>query len=160
LVLDVKYHLIEVESRELNEICLKCAVCCVIKEYGCPAHYGSKYNPKETYVYDVLSHQSPTENQGIWTCVSCHKCEEMCPYEVSPINFIERTKQEALKKGKALSSIYEEIVQVITTSFAFPITSNTIRLRKNNNLPELVIIDELNVIAEKTGLSKILEDKQ
>jgi heterodisulfide reductase subunit C len=162
LVLNLKYHLIgfESEAGKVAEICLKCAVCCVVKEYGCPAHYGRKYNARDTYVYDVLSHQDPLENQGIWTCVSCHKCEEMCPYEVSPIKFIERSKQEAVKIGKAPPSIYEEIMQVITTSFAFPITSNTTRLRKKNNLPELVIIDELQVIAEKTGLSTILEDKR
>ena len=64
---------------EAAEICLKCGVCCTIPGYSCPAHYNG-YTPRDTYVYDCLGNPLREMNPALWVCVSCHKCEEMCPY--------------------------------------------------------------------------------
>lgn len=97
-------------------------------------------------------------NRALWLCVSCHKCEEMCPYEVSPMEFIETMKESALKKGNVPDMILGEIEQVINTGLAFPLTSRTERDRNKMNLSSIKITDELGTIAEKTGLLKILQD--
>ena len=89
----------------------------------------------------------------------CHKCVEMCPYEVSPVNYIEHIKQLAVKKGKAPNSIYEEINQISQTGYAFPLTPNTIRRRNQIELDEIELIEEIQIIAKKTGLKKLLEGK-
>lgn len=143
--------------REASEICLKCGVCCVIKGFSCPAQYDHQFTPTETYVYDALGSPEPAKNLNIWTCVSCHKCEEMCPYEVSPIHFIEQMKAQALKEGYAPDSITSEMQQVIETGYAFPITPNTHRQRETLNLPPVKTTDALRIIAEKTGLMEILD---
>ena len=142
--------------KETAEICLQCGVCCVIEGYSCPAQYDVQFNPTQTYVYNCLGHDKPSNNLNIWQCMSCHKCEEMCPYEVSPLDFIEVMKEQALQDGHAPVSITAELVQVITTGYAFPITSNTIRQRDRLGLEPLILNEELTVIAEITGLLELL----
>ncbi|MCW4050557.1 MAG: hypothetical protein NWE89_12565 [Candidatus Bathyarchaeota archaeon] len=142
--------------KEAAEICLKCGVCCVIEGYSCPAQYDAQFKPTQTYVYDCLGHEEPSGNKNIWQCVSCHKCEEMCPYEVSPVDFIEAMKEQALQGGHAPQSIIGELMQVITTGYAFPITPNTTRQRERLGLEPVKLNHELGIIAEKTGLLELL----
>jgi len=144
-------------TKKSAEICLQCGVCCVVKGYSCPAQYDKQFTPTETYVYNCLSHENPSSNRNIWQCVSCHKCEELCPYEVSPIEFIETMKQRALETGNAPDSIKQEIKQVISTGYAFPVTSHTSKTRKSLGLKELLPNKELKIIANKTGIMDLLQ---
>jgi len=158
LVINISYSARTIHGlEEAAEICLKCGICCVVEGYGCPAQYDGQFTPKHTYVYDCLGHDDPMSNANIWQCVSCHKCEEMCPYEVSPVRYIETLKSMALEEGYAPEMILGEIGLVLSTGYAFPITANTIRQRKALELPPLKESNELKVIAERTGLSSVLE---
>lgn len=141
---------------EAAEICLKCGVCCVVEGYGCPAQYDGQFTPRRTYVYDCLGHDDPTSNPNIWQCVSCHKCEEMCPYEVSPIAFIESMKVWALEEGHAPDSVIGEIEQVVNTGYAFPLTANTERQRQQLGLEPIRANENLKAIAKGTGLLELL----
>lgn len=139
-------------SAEAAEVCFMCGVCCAVPEYGCPAQYGSRFTPRHTYVYDCLAAERPSSNPSIWLCVSCHKCEELCPYEVSPIRFIETMKQVALEEGAAPDVATAEIEQVVNTGYAFPVTPNTARHREELGLKPIQPTGELKRIAEATGL--------
>ena len=141
---------------EAAEICFQCGVCCTIPGYSCPAQYNG-YTPTETYVYDCLDNPQREMNPALWVCVSCHKCEEMCPYEVSPIAFIESMKETAIKKGNIPDLIVGEIEQVLETGLAFPLSSRTTRDREKLELPPLKTTGELSIIAEKTGLLRIIK---
>ena len=133
---------------------MKCGVCCIIETHHCPVQYDSRYSPVFTYVYDVLS--SPMGNDALWQCVSCHKCEELCPYDVSPVHFIEYTKACEFKNGKAIEEIVNEIKSVIGTGYAFRVTDYSERQREELGLKQIKLeFDELGVIAEKTGLLKL-----
>jgi heterodisulfide reductase subunit C len=157
LVIRVKYDADDnLTLVEASEICLKCGVCCVIKEHSCHAQLDSQFNPKYTYVYDCLGTDSPSENPNIWLCVSCHKCEELCPYEVSPIRFIEAMKAKALEDGLAHPVIFGEVDNVVSTGFAFPLTASSRRQRRQMDLELLdeSAAEDLRKIAEKTGLSE------
>ena len=141
------------EDKKTSEICLKCGVCCILDTHHCPVQHDSKYHPKYTYVYDILGSNSPVDNENLWQCVSCHKCEELCPYEVSPVHFIEQVKAEAFKTGKAAEGIVSEIQSIIGSGYAFPVTDYSERQRKELGLPKIKIeFDELGVIAECTKL--------
>lgn len=142
---------------ETAEICLKCGVCCTITGYSCPAQYNG-YTPRETYVYDCLGNPEKEMNPALWVCVSCHKCEEMCPYEVSPIQFIESMKEYSLKMGNVPELIIGEIEQVLNTGIAFPLTGRTERERKKMELSPIKTTEELRIIAEKTGLLDIIQE--
>jgi len=144
---------------EASEICLKCGVCCVVKGHSCHAQLDSQFSPKYTYVYDCLGMDSPSENPNIWLCVSCHKCEELCPYEVSPIRFIESMKAEAFDNGRAHPVIFGEVANIVSTGFAFPLTASSRRQRQQLGLEPLdeSAAEDLMKIAEITGLSEKID---
>ena len=144
---------------EASEICLKCGVCCVVKGHSCHAQLDSQFSPKYTYVYDCLGMDSPSENPNIWLCVSCHKCEELCPYDVSPIRFIESMKAEAFENGRAHPVIFGEVANIVSTGFAFPLTASSRRQRQQLGLEPLdeSAAEDLMKIAEITGLSEKID---
>ena len=145
------------ERGEISEICLKCGVCCIVESHHCPVQHDVRYDPKFTYVYDMLGSVEPLNNQNLWQCVSCHICEELCPYEVSPVHHIELLKAIAFTKGNAPEGIVIEIESVIGTGYAFPITDYSERQRNQMELPPLKVNHaDLGLIAEKTGLLEVL----
>jgi heterodisulfide reductase subunit C len=146
-------------KRNVAEVCLKCGVCCNVA-HSCHVMHDNKFNPRYTFVYDCLASEKGASNPNIWLCVSCHKCEETCPYEVSPVHFIEALKGDALQLGLVHPTIRAELTQVITTGFSFPLTGATERQRQALNLKPLSpqpIID-LTKIAESTGLTERLRE--
>ncbi|HIH88269.1 TPA: hypothetical protein HA344_03550 [Candidatus Bathyarchaeota archaeon] len=146
---------------EAAEVCLKCGVCCNVA-HSCHVMYDKKFNPKYTFVYDCLSSDKGASNPNIWMCVSCHKCEETCPYEVSPVHFIEALKGVALGVGVVHPTIRAEVAQVVATGFAFPLSGATERQRQALNLKPLPTkpLGELGKIADKTGLAARLREGQ
>jgi heterodisulfide reductase subunit C len=137
-----------------TEICFKCAVCCVIKDHSCHAQYGAHFNPKHTFVYDCFGSRDPAGNSNIWLCVSCHKCEEICPYEVSPAHIIESLKAQSFEEGRAHPMIVSEIKQIVSTGYAFPLTRASSRQREKLGLEAITPRSEedLRRISVKTGL--------
>jgi heterodisulfide reductase subunit C len=122
--------------------------------------YDRKFTPTYTFVYDCLASEKGASNPNIWMCVSCHKCEETCPYEVSPVHFIEVLKGQALRSGCVHPTIRAEVTQVIATGFAFPVSMATERQRLALNLKPLPTkpLGDLVKIAEKTGLAVSLKE--
>ncbi|MGD2200325.1 MAG: hypothetical protein PVJ38_01675 [Candidatus Bathyarchaeota archaeon] len=160
MVIQVEYRVNEGLSLvEASEICLECGVCCVIKDHSCHAQFDSQFTPKSTYVYDCLGADNPTENPNIWLCVSCHKCEEVCPYEVSPLDFIESLRAKAFEGGSAHPVILGEIINVVSTGYSFPITRSAERQRERLGLDalDLSASEEIKAIAVRTGLAEKLD---
>ncbi|MBA7668450.1 hypothetical protein ES703_76562 [subsurface metagenome] len=141
------------------EICFKCGVCCVINDHSCHAQHDAQFNPRHTFVYDCLGSGDPPGNPNIWLCVSCHKCEELCPYEVSPVHIIESLKAQAFEEGRAHPMIVSEVQQIVTTGYAFPLTGSSSRQREKLGLDPVTqsSLEDLTSIAEKTGLAAKLE---
>ena len=147
---------------EAVEICLKCGVCCNIA-HSCHVMYDhTHFNPRYTFVYDCLASEKGASNPNLWMCVSCHKCEETCPYDVSPVHFIEALKGEALEVGFVHPTIRAEVTQVVATGYAFPLSGATERQRQALNLKTLPAkpLGDLAKIAEKTGLTARLKEGQ
>ena len=160
LVIRVDY-LSEDESisiKEASEICLKCGTCCVVRAHFCHVQYDKQFDARKTYVYNCLDSYEPAENPNIWMCVSCHKCEEICPYEVSPMRFIETMKARALELGLAHPMILGEVENIISTGYAFPLTSSSKKQREQLGLDPLGegAAEVILSIAEKTSLRKKL----
>ena len=136
-----------------TEICLKCNTCALVD----PVIYANGFSPTNTFINNVFSATEPEKNPNIWLCVSCHKCEEICPYEVKPVEVIEALKDEAFEKGYAPEFIREEINQVLTTGYAFPIFQSLAyinRIRGNLGLKTLEErkVEDIKKIVRKTGL--------
>jgi len=135
------------------EICLKCNTCALVD----PVIYANGFSHTNTFITNVFSATEPEKNPNIWLCVSCHKCEEICPYEVKPIEVIEALKDEAFEKGYAPEAIRGEIEQVLATGYAFPIFQSLAyinRMRGNLGLKTLGErkIEDIKKIVTKTGL--------
>ena len=126
-----------VKSEDAAEICLECGVCCVLEAHSCHAQRDEQFDPLHTFVYDCLGSEDPAGNPNIWLCVSCHKCEELCPYDVFPVRLIEALKVRAFNSGLAHPGVVREIVQIVETGFAFPLTGSTKRQRENLGLKPL-----------------------
>jgi heterodisulfide reductase subunit C len=120
------------------------------------------FNPRYTFVYDCLASEKGASNPNLWMCVSCHKCEETCPYDVSPVHFIEALKGKALEVGFVHPTVRAEVAQVVDTGFAFPFSGATERQRQALNLKTLPAkpLGDLAKIAEKTGLAARLKEGQ
>jgi heterodisulfide reductase subunit C len=77
----------------------------------------------------------------------------LCPYEVSPISFIEAIKAKAFEEGQAHPVIQSEVSNILSTGYAFPLTSASQRQRQQLGLdpPDTSSAEELRLIAEKLG---------
>lgn len=124
------------------EKCLKCGVCSVIRGHSCHVMYDrEKFSPTNTFVYNCFTAEQPTKNLNIWLCVSCHKCEEICPYDVSPVKVIESLKEASFEQGFALKLIQDRVEQILRTGVAFPIDQK-------------VGVEDLAIISKATGLER------
>jgi heterodisulfide reductase subunit C len=143
------------EPRPETEYCLKCAVCGLV----CVVNFAEIYEPRRTFVYDLYSGDIQ-QKQTLWGCPSCHKCEERCPYEFSPLTLVKAHKEAAFKAGEAPKEVYAVVESILATGSAFPVSSATHRQREKLELPAMPEkpAGELAIIAEQTGLNRHLVD--
>jgi len=146
------------------EKCLKCSLCAFKDGYGCLiSNYGVgvdgiHFDPVNTFIYNIFDAKEPVKNSNLWLCVSCHKCYEICPYDVNPTEVIEALKEAAFENGYAPKLILGEVNNILSSGMAFPISQSTHDQRSRLGLPSLEKIDasDLAKIARKTGLENKL----
>jgi len=105
------------EAEELNEadLCIQCGAChyaCPVVEinddfFG-PAAFAKAYR-FEADVRDDGEIKRLTaiheEKQGVWDCVKCMECAEVCPKDVNPIEKITKLHNMLFQKGVATSNV-------------------------------------------------------
>ncbi|SFV75399.1 Succinate dehydrogenase iron-sulfur protein [hydrothermal vent metagenome] len=105
------------EAEELNEadLCIQCGAChyaCPVvevnDEFFGPAAFAKAYR----FEADVRDEAHTTrleelqeEGQGVWDCVKCYECAEVCPKDVNPIEKITKLHQMLFKEGVAKSNV-------------------------------------------------------
>lgn len=139
------------ERSKAIERCFKCGTCALV----CPVtRYGEGYNPRDTFVYDVLSSGEPATNQNLWSCALCYKCYEVCPQDVNIPKVFESLKEIAFENGWAPANVVALVESVIRTGTSFPITDACRRMRAELNLSPFAPkgIGDLREIAKNTGL--------
>jgi succinate dehydrogenase / fumarate reductase, iron-sulfur subunit len=110
-------HLISPEDADaLDEadLCIQCGAC----HYACPAvevnddFFGpAAFAAAYRFEADVRD-ESTTRlmdvnqmGQGVWDCVKCFECKEVCPKEIDPIGKITKLHQKLFQEGKAQSNV-------------------------------------------------------
>jgi succinate dehydrogenase / fumarate reductase iron-sulfur subunit len=105
------------QANELNDadLCIQCGAChyaCPVMEinedfFG-PAAFAKAYR----FEADVRDDAHTTrllelneEKQGVWDCVKCFECAEVCPKDVDPIEKITKLHQMLFKEGVAKSNV-------------------------------------------------------
>ena len=93
------------------EFCLECGVCTGI----CPiSRYDKGFSPRNLVEKALLSLDSEiTSSHDIWTCLTCKRCEEVCPAEVDFVGFIRRMRSISLAQGNAAIQTHAGILQEI-----------------------------------------------
>lgn len=105
------------EAEELNEadLCIQCGAChyaCPVVEvnedfFG-PAAFAKAYRFEADVRDDAhtkrLLHLNEAK-QGVWDCVKCFECAEVCPKDVNPIDKITKLHQMLFKENVAKSNV-------------------------------------------------------
>jgi len=123
LISDVEEHpedehiVTPAEAEVLNDadLCIQCGAChyaCPVVEvnedfFG-PAAFAKAYRFEadvrdEAHISRLEELQAP--NQGVWDCVKCMECAEVCPKDVNPIEKITSLHQMLFKEGVAKSNV-------------------------------------------------------
>jgi succinate dehydrogenase / fumarate reductase iron-sulfur subunit len=104
----------DAEQLDEADLCIQCGAC----HYACPAvevnddffgpaAFAAAYR-FEADVRDESSSRLKTVNemgQGVWDCVKCFECAEVCPKEINPIQKITKLHQMAFKEGIAQNNV-------------------------------------------------------
>ena len=111
-------HIVTPEEAEvLNDadLCIQCGAChyaCPVvevnEEFFGPAAFAKAYRFEadvrdEAHISRLEELQAP--NQGVWDCVKCMECAEVCPKDVNPIEKITSLHQMLFKEGVAKSNV-------------------------------------------------------
>ena len=96
------------------DLCIQCGAChyaCPVvevnEEYFGPAAFVAAYrfsadvrDNSQTRLQDVNE-----MGQGVWDCVKCYECAEVCPKEINPIEKITKLHQMAFEEGVAQNNV-------------------------------------------------------
>jgi succinate dehydrogenase / fumarate reductase iron-sulfur subunit len=105
------------EAEELNEAdyCIQCGLChysCPVTEinddYIGPAAFVKAYR-FESDVRDIAHRERldiiNEEKAGVWDCVKCMECAEVCPKELNPIEKITKLHNQIFTDGAAINNV-------------------------------------------------------
>ncbi|MCD4667774.1 MAG: succinate dehydrogenase iron-sulfur subunit [Sulfurimonas sp.] len=105
------------EAEELNEadLCIQCGAChyaCPVVEinedfFG-PAAFAKAYRFEADVRDDAHAsrlQELHQEKQGLWDCVKCMECAEVCPKDVNPIDKITKLHNMLFTEGVATSNV-------------------------------------------------------
>jgi succinate dehydrogenase / fumarate reductase iron-sulfur subunit len=97
-----------------SDLCIQCGAChyaCPVVEsnedYFGPAAFVAAYR-FESDVRDNDEERLKTVNEmgsGVWDCVKCFECAEVCPKEINPIEKITKLHNLAFQKGVAQNNV-------------------------------------------------------
>jgi succinate dehydrogenase / fumarate reductase, iron-sulfur subunit len=104
----------DAEALDEADLCIQCGAChyaCpaveINEEFFGPAAFAAAYrfeadvrDESQTRLLDVNA-----EAQGVWDCVKCFECKEVCPKEIDPIGKITKLHQKLFQEGKASSNV-------------------------------------------------------
>jgi succinate dehydrogenase / fumarate reductase iron-sulfur subunit len=111
-------HIVTPEEAEvLNDadLCIQCGAChyaCPVVEinedfFG-PAAFAKAYRFEADVRDDAhvaRLNELQAEKQGVWDCVKCFECAEVCPKDVNPIEKITKLHQMLFQEGVAKSNV-------------------------------------------------------
>jgi succinate dehydrogenase iron-sulfur subunit len=97
------------------DLCIQCGAC----HYACPAvEVNDRFLGPAAFAKayrfeadvrdqsrDERLQELHSEEQGIWDCVKCFECAEVCPKDVNPIDKITSLHQMLFKEGVATSNV-------------------------------------------------------
>lgn len=115
--------------------CFNCSTCIS----GCPASYGDPplmvRNLARKVMYGL--EEALFEDDTPWACVSCSRCEEMCPMDVKPFEMILAIRQWQASNDE--TRVPPSIVEIYKRGYTQAVGTN-VETREALGLPPLPII--------------------
>lgn len=137
--------------------CFNCSTCVS----GCPASHGDPpllvRNLARKVILgleaELLADDTP------WACVSCSRCEEMCPMNVMPFELILSIRQWQCRNDE--TRVPPAIVDIYNRGYTQPVGVNT-ELRESLGLPQLNTItnnaEQLELFREMLMQTQVCSD--
>lgn len=118
--------------------CFNCSTCLS----GCPASFGNPpllvRNLARMVVYGL--EEDLLNDDTVWACVSCSRCEEMCPMDVKPFEMILSIRK--WQSANDETRVPPSIVEIYKRGYTQSVGTNT-ELRESLGLPELSTITKM-----------------
>ncbi len=104
----------DAEALDEADLCIQCGAChyaCPVVEinddFMGPAAFAAAYRFEADVRDDAESRLANVneEHQGVWDCVKCFECAEVCPKDINPIAKITKLHQMAFQKGIAKNNV-------------------------------------------------------
>ena len=118
--------------------CFNCSTCLS----GCPASFGNPpllvRNLARMVVYGL--EDDLLDDDTVWACVSCSRCEEMCPMDVKPFEMILSIRK--WQSANDETRVPPSIVEIYKRGYTQSVGTNT-ELRESLGLPELMTITKM-----------------
>lgn len=131
-----------VEGNLLN-FCYQCGACVG----DCPtARFDDSFNPRRIMLDALygLEDRLIGEESPIWKCSNCYTCYERCPQMVKPVEVIIALKNLMDEAGNAPKGNQRIVESIRETGRSVQITSATMRMRNELNLPPLATVPDGN----------------
>jgi heterodisulfide reductase subunit C len=115
--------------------CFNCSTCIS----GCPASYGDPPLLVRNLARKVMLglEEQLFEEDTPWACVSCSRCEEMCPMDVKPFELILHIRQWQASNDE--TRVPPSIVEIYKRGYTQAVGTN-VETREALGLPPLPII--------------------
>ena len=137
--------------------CYQCGRC----TSACPiADIDESFNPRLFLEKIILADDSLTENQLIWTCLTCEQCEVRCPEHVKIPQLLILAKVRGLVGGNAPQTALDRAKSILTQGRTIEVSAPMLKTREKMGLPELGSppIDQLDKVLKDLGLKERLEE--
>ena len=127
--------------------CFNCSTCLA----GCPASYGDPpllvRNLARKVMYGL--EEELFEEDTPWACVSCSRCEEMCPMDVKPFEMILHIRQWQSTNDE--TRVPTAIVEIYKRGYTQAVGTNV-------DVREQLGLDPLPVLSSNPELLKIFQE--
>lgn len=99
----------EIRDTKIN-LCVDCGKCTVV----CPvAQHEPEFNPRLIAQRRLGPNSGASQDDSIWSCLSCYMCTERCNYRVRFPDFIHALRFEALEEGAELQCSHGGALQAL-----------------------------------------------
>jgi len=98
-----------------SDYCIQCGLChyaCPVieinEDYLGPAAFAKAYRFNADVRDDGIDERIDIINApaaGVWDCVKCYECAEVCPKEVNPIEKITKLHNQVFEHGRAINNV-------------------------------------------------------
>ncbi|MDD3656859.1 MAG: hypothetical protein PHI72_08905 [Atribacterota bacterium] len=159
-VLRLKYEKNEIlEKNKAIEVCFKCSTCSKF----CPITQNvKKYNLENSFITQLFEAEKPEALNDVWMCCACEKCVITCPQDTNPTEAFTNLKEKSYQEGYAPEMVYRLVDQLLQEGTVYGIKFTNLA-RKRAGLKDMEknkkSVQEINILAEKTGLKKKEDQK-